>query len=235
MYEISGLQISPFKTMEDAVNFIVNTDGSVNDGFAVAVNAEKIISMRKNKDVRDILESATLRYSDGIGVVWALRKKGANCNRISGCDLWQKLMKKAGQINAKVYLVGATSQVMDQTLEKLYSQFNLEPIGAQHGYFDSEEGLVEKIVASNAEIVTVALGSPAQEKFIAKCRVAHPNAFYMGVGGTYDVYVGNVKRAPEWAQRYNIEWLYRVTKQPGRILRQPALLKFLILLLLNNL
>ena len=235
MYKVSGLQISPFKSIEEAVNSIINQDGSVCRGFAVAINAEKIISMRKSQNVRKILESATLRYSDGIGVVWALRKKGAICSRIPGCDLWQELMKRAGKRETRVFLVGAKSEVLDQTCEKLITKYNLLPVGVQHGYFNDEDLLIDKIAKSNAEIVTIALGSPAQEAFIAKCRIKHPNAFYMGVGGTYDVFVGNVKRAPIWAQKYCLEWLYRVAKQPSRMFRQTALLEFFTLLLFNRL
>ncbi|MCP5382488.1 MAG: WecB/TagA/CpsF family glycosyltransferase [Kordiimonadaceae bacterium] len=235
MFEVSGLKINNFETLDHAVGSIINQDGTINEGFAVAINAEKIISMRKNKNVREILESATFRYTDGIGVVWALRKKGAICNRIPGCDLWQALMRRAGENNTKVFLVGAKPEVLEQASEKLTNEFNVALVGAQHGYFVDEDILIEKIVASGAEIVTVAMGSPTQEKFIAKCRAQHPEAFYMGVGGTYDVFVGNVSRAPEWAQKYNLEWFYRVLKQPSRVIRQTVLLEYFALLMLNKL
>jgi len=235
MYRISELEVTPFRDMAHVVGSIVTQDGNVKSGFAIALNAEKIISMRKNPDVRKILEMATLRYPDGIGVVWALRKKGAECCRIPGCDLWVELMKTAGQKQTKVFLVGAKPDVMAATKAKLTCEFGVNLVGVQHGYFENEETLITQIADSGAKVITVAMGSPSQEKFIAKCRDKHPDAFYMGVGGTYDVYVGNVKRAPKWAQKSNLEWFYRAIKQPHRIFRQFIILKFLFLLISNKL
>ena len=235
MVDVSGLDITPFRDMDHAVSSILSEDDKVLAGFAIAINAEKIISLRKNEDVKRILESATLRYPDGIGVVWALRRKGAQCGRIPGCDLWIELMRAAGRKSTKVFLVGAKPHVMEQTSEKLKSEFQVNLVGNQHGYFEDEDKLIQEIVASEAKIVTVALGSPAQEKFISKCRLVHPDAFYMGVGGTYDVFVGNVKRAPKWAQDFNVEWLYRAVRQPSRIFRQSVLLEYFVLLVFNKL
>lgn len=235
MVDVSGLDITPYKTMGHAVNSILDKNGRVEPGFAIALNAEKIIGMRKNSEIRAVLETATLRYPDGIGVVWALKRKGIESVRIPGCDLWVELMKASARKKTKVYLVGAKPDVMARTCSKLAEQIDVNLVGHQHGYFECEETLINKIADSGADIVTVAMGSPEQERFISKCRVTHPNAFYMGVGGTYDVYVGEVKRAPVWAQKYNMEWLYRAMKQPSRILRQLALLKFFTLLLLNRL
>tara|TARA_B100001939_G_scaffold347979_1_gene371783 strand:+ start:21486 stop:22193 length:708 start_codon:yes stop_codon:yes gene_type:complete len=234
MYKVSGLEITPFKDIDQAVGAILDGEGHITPGFAIALNAEKIISMRRNNDVRRVLELATLRYPDGIGVVWALRRKGAECVRIPGCELWQELMKLAGQEQTKVFIVGAKPEVMDAAKEKLIREYNVNLVGAEHGYFEDEAKLIEQIVDSGAEIITVALGSPKQEKFIHKCRERHPNAFYMGVGGTYDVFVGNVQRAPDWMQRLNLEWFYRLLKQPTRISRQVVYLQYMLLLLTNR-
>jgi len=235
MVDVSGIDITPYKTMGDAVKSILDENGRVVPGFAIALNAEKIIAMRKDPKIKAVLKTATLRYPDGIGVVWVLKRKGFECARIPGCDLWVELMKASVRKKTKVYLVGAKPDVMERTRNKLINQMGVNLIGHQHGYFECEETLISNIVNSDAKIVTVAMGSPAQENFIAKCRIKHPNAFYMGVGGTYDVFVGEVRRAPIWAQKYNIEWLYRVMNQPSRIFRQFALLKFFMLLLLNKL
>ena len=233
--QVSNLAISPFQNMQEAVKAIINEDNKINPGFAIAINAEKIISMRKKPEVREILESATLRYPDGIGVVWALNKKGAKSTRIPGCELWEELMKTAGQQNIPVFIIGAKPDTLEATEKKLQSEFNVNLVGSQHGYFDDELKLINQIKASGARIVTVALGSPKQEKFIAKCREIYPEAFYMGVGGTYDVFVGNVQRAPAWAQKYHLEWFYRLAKQPTRISRQTVYIHYMLLLLTNRL
>ena len=100
--------------------------------------------------------------------------------------------------------------------------------GQRDGYFkpDQREALLERIRASGAAIVTVAMGSPKQEILMRDCRKVHPQALYMGVGGTYDVFTGHVKRAPKVWQNLGLEWLYRLLSQPSRIGRQLKLLKF---------
>ncbi|VEC58725.1 UDP-N-acetyl-D-mannosaminuronic acid transferase [Escherichia coli] len=92
-------------------------------------------------------------------------------------------------------------------------------VGSQDGYFKPEQrqALFERIHASGAQIVTVAMGSPKQEIFMRDCRLVHPDALYMGVGGTYDVFTGHVKRAPKIWQTLGLEWLYRLLSQPSRI------------------
>ena len=102
-------------------------------------------------------------------------------------------------------------------------------VGSQDGYFKPEQrqALFERIHASGAQIVTVAMGSPKQEIFMRDCRLVHPDALYMGVGGTYDVFTGHVKRAPKIWQTLGLEWLYRLLSQPSRIKRQLRLLRYL--------
>lgn len=102
-------------------------------------------------------------------------------------------------------------------------------VGSQDGYFKPEqrEILFNRIQASGAKIVTVAMGSPKQEIVIRDCRQVYPDALYMGIGGTYDVFTGHIKRAPKLWQRLGLEWLYRLLAQPSRIKRQVKLLRFL--------
>ena len=108
-------------------------------------------------------------------------------------------------------------------------QWNVNLAGTQDGYFTAEQrdALFERIRDSGAKIVTVAMGSPKQEIFMRDCRKIHPDALYMGVGGTYDVFTGHVKRAPKVWQNMGLEWLYRLLSQPTRFRRQLKLLKFL--------
>jgi len=175
-----------------------------------------------------------LRFADGIGVVWALRKKGAKqAARIPGCEFWMALMQKVGQVNQPVFLVGAKLEILNQVKAKLVCEWGVQVVGMQDGFFKDfqQDALIERIKASGTKIVTVAMGSPRQELFISQCRKSYPDAFYMGVGGTYDVFTGNVKRAPEWACKLNVEWLYRLASNPSRFFRQVVLLKYLALLL----
>ena len=153
----------------------------------------------------------------------------AQVSRVAGADLWEELMARAGKEGTPVFLVGGKPEVLAQTEAKLRNQWNVNIVGSQDGYFKPEQrqALFERIHASGAQIVTVAMGSPKQEIFMRDCRLVHPDALYMGVGGTYDVFTGHVKRAPKIWQTLGLEWLYRLLSQPSRIKRQLRLLRYL--------
>ncbi|MGR5112132.1 WecB/TagA/CpsF family glycosyltransferase [Vibrio jasicida] len=225
---IGGLEISAYDSMEHAVDSILHK-GNVVSGFAVAVNAEKIVSSYEKAEVKNILESATIRYPDGAGVSLVMSKRGCPSARIPGCDLWLELMKGSAPLSVPVFIVGAKPEVNQQTVDKLKQDLSVNVVDSCDGYFKDEAELIERIKQSQAKVVTVALGSPRQENFINKCREVYPEAFYMGVGGTYDVFTDRVKRAPQWAQKYNLEWFYRLACQPTRITRQLKLVKYLSL------
>ncbi|WP_448213050.1 PssE/Cps14G family polysaccharide biosynthesis glycosyltransferase [Colwellia sp. MEBiC06753] len=225
---VAGIPVNLFGSIQEAVDFILEDDGTPHFGSAIAINPEKIIYSIKDEQVRSVLMNASIRFADGIGVVSTLRRKtGQKISRIPGCELWESVMEKAGSTNAKVFLVGAKEEVISQTKSKLETQYGVTVCGYQNGYFDDEALLIDDIVKLQPHVITVALGSPRQEKFIAKCREKWPNAFYMGVGGTYDVYTNNVKRAPAFYRNLNLEWFYRLISQPTRVMRQRNLLTYL--------
>jgi UDP-N-acetyl-D-mannosaminouronate:lipid I N-acetyl-D-mannosaminouronosyltransferase len=136
------------------------------------------------------------------------------------------LMKSSGERNIPVFLIGASPAVLNNTIEKLQTSYSTNIVGHSDGYFTNEEQLILEIKNSGAKLVTVAMGSPKQELFINKCKEAEIQAFFMGVGGTYDVFTGNVKRAPKLFCDLGLEWFYRLASQPSRIIRQGNLLKF---------
>ena len=222
---IGGLPVTPFISMEQAVKTICS-DSHILPGFAVAINAEKVISASENPEVKQNLLLGTLLYADGIAVVKTIQKKGVENSRVPGCDLWKELMLKAARTNKHVYLLGAKEHVNQQTAEKLRQEFGLKSLTRRNGYFEEESLVIEEVRTIRPDIVTVAMGSPKQEQLITKLREAHPDAFYMGVGGSYDVFVGTVKRAPKVFQKLHLEWFYRLLAQPKRIFRQSALFKY---------
>ena len=160
----------------------------------------------------------------------AARKQLERFAKIAGVDLWEALMKRAGKERIPVFLVGGKPDILQRTAVALHAQWNINIVGSQHGYFSAAEknNLFERIRVSGATIVTVAMGSPGQEILMRECHRYYPQALYMGVGGGYDVFAGNVKRAPKIWQNSGLEWLYRLLSQPGRIGRQMKLFKFLI-------
>lgn len=235
---VGSLPLNLFKNMNDAVNHIITEEGQVIPGSAIAINPEKVIRSFEEPDVRDAIMSASIRYADGIGVVKTLaRKTKEKISRIPGCELWEAIMEKSGKFHLPVYLIGASSETINETKRKLQKQYNVKVCAVQDGYYDKskEHEIIEKIGLMQPKIVTVALGSPRQELFIQECRKICPNTFFMGVGGSYDVYTNKVTRAPLIYQRMNLEWFYRLMSQPKRLFRQTNLVKYLYLELTRQL
>jgi UDP-N-acetyl-D-mannosaminouronate:lipid I N-acetyl-D-mannosaminouronosyltransferase len=235
---VGSLPLNLFNNMDEAVSYIITNDGKVIPGSAIAINPEKVIRSFQETGVRDAIMSASIRYADGIGVVKTLvRKSKRKISRIPGCELWEAIMMKSGKFNLSVYLVGASAKTINETKNKLQQQYNVNVCAIQDGYFDEnkEHEVIEQIKVMQPNIVTVALGSPRQELFIQECRKYCPNTFFMGVGGSYDVYTNKVTRAPLIYQKMNLEWFYRLMSQPKRLFRQSKLVKYLYLELTRQL
>ena len=230
LYELRGLKLIGWRDMQHALDYLC-AGGEIKQGTLVAINAEKMLTLEDDEQVRTLIEAAEFKYADGISVVRSLRKKfpQARVSRVAGADLWEALMIRAGKEKIPVFLVGGKPEVLRQTELKLRLQYQVNIVGSQDGYFqaDQRQALFSRIRDSGAKIVTVAMGSPRQEILMRDCRICYPDALYMGVGGTYDVFTGHVKRAPKIWQQLGLEWLYRLLSQPCRIKRQLRLLRYL--------
>ncbi|MGI5310040.1 WecB/TagA/CpsF family glycosyltransferase [Rheinheimera sp. WS51] len=225
--KIGPVQVAAFNDMQHMLELVIKPDATVFAGSAIAINPEKILTAMQNPEIEAVINQADLRYADGIGVVKVMRKRlGKQVQRIPGCEFWQQLMLRAAQYQVPVFIVGAKPEVNQQTATKLKQQ-QVNLVGAIDGYFKDEAALTASIKQSGAKIVSVAMGSPKQELLIQRLAKAHPNCFYMGVGGTYDVFTGNVKRAPALWCKLNLEWAYRLLLQPSRIGRQLGLLRYI--------
>ncbi|SNY44383.1 UDP-N-acetyl-D-mannosaminouronate:lipid I N-acetyl-D-mannosaminouronosyltransferase [Arsukibacterium tuosuense] len=225
--KIGVINVAAFNNMAALLGYIVPAEGPVFAGSAVAINPEKVLSASRNPQLREVIEAADIRYADGIGVVKAMRRRlGRHVERIPGCELWQELMLRAAHYQVPVFIIGAKPEVLAQTRDKLIAA-GTRLAGAVDGYFSDEAALIDQLKHTKPRIVSVAMGSPRQELLIQRLRQAHPDCFYMGVGGTYDVYTGNVKRAPALWCKLNLEWAYRLVLQPSRIGRQLGLLRYL--------
>lgn len=232
---VGGIDVMAFRDMQQLVEFIVRDDGSVFAGSAIAINPEKVMKAQEDASIRDMLNDAEIRYADGMGVVKAMQKKlGQPVQRVPGCETWEAIMYRAAAKQVPVFLIGAKPEVLAQTQAKLTSA-GVQVVGCQDGYFKDEDALIAQVKASGAKIVTVAMGSPRQEKFIQKAKPQLPGCYFMGVGGTYDVFTGHVKRAPEIWCKLNLEWAYRLIDQPSRIKRQWSLVEYLWLYLRGKL
>ena len=227
---INGVKVNGFNSKEDIINYAF-----ANKGILVAVNAEKIINATDK--TRQIINN-NISYPDGIGAVMALKHKGyKNAVKIPGCELWLDIVKSSYK-EKSFYLVGGTEDTIQNTKTKLLEDFEgINIIGYRNGYIKTEEEklkLIEDIELKKPDIVFVAMGSPKQELLMQEMLEKH-KAVYQGLGGSFDVYIGKVERAPEWWLKNNLEWAYRIFKQPTRIKRQISLLKFLFLLKIGKL
>lgn len=232
---VGGLDVMAFASMQQLAEFIVHDDGTVFAGSAIAINPEKVMKAREDAALKTMLNQAELRYADGMGVVKVMQKKlGRKVERVPGCETWEAIMYRAAAKKVPVFLVGAKPEVLQQTRDKL-SAAGVHVVGAQDGYFKDEAALLQQIQHSGAKIITIAMGSPKQELLIERAKKVIPAAYFMGVGGTYDVFTGNVKRAPALWCKLNLEWAYRLLSQPSRIKRQWSLVEYLWLYLTGKL
>jgi UDP-N-acetyl-D-mannosaminouronate:lipid I N-acetyl-D-mannosaminouronosyltransferase len=200
----------------------------------VAVNAEKILHATDQS--RNII-NRNLGYPDGIGAVWALQKKGfKDTVKIPGCELWLDIITHTYK-NKSFYLVGGKQHVIEETVEILKKEFKgINILNYRNGYVKTAQekiDLIENIKALKPDVVFVAMGSPRQELLMEDMQKFH-QATYQGLGGSFDVYTGHVERAPKWWVNSNLEWAYRLIKQPSRIKRQIHLVSFCIKLQLNK-
>lgn len=225
--EIRGIEILAAQNQAEMVDFLMNAQG-IKSGMLVAINAEKVVLAEENPLIKQLIAQAAYKYADGISIVKSIERKFPQyrgIERIAGVDLWQALMTRAAEQGAAVFLVGATADVLAKARQKL-TACGVNIVGWQDGYFDDEQAVIAQIRESGAKFVSVAMGSPKQEAFMQKALAAYPNTLYMGVGGSYDVFVGKVKRAPHCWQKWGLEWLYRLLSQPTRWRRQLRLLKY---------
>ena len=201
----------------------------------VVVNVAKLVNMRTDSQLRESVHSCDIINIDGMGVVLGARFLGHSVpERIAGVDLFHELLKMSATNQFSVFLLGAKHEVVSQATTNVLALYpGLKVAGYHHGYFwDDEAALVEKVRTSGAQLLFVAITSPKKENFINRWRDQLGVDFVMGVGGTFDVVAGKVKRAPKWMQQYGLEWLYRVMQEPGRMWKRYLTTNFKFALLL---
>lgn len=218
-HELRGIEILGYRNEKELVDELFDGAGT-RTGIMVAINAEKVVVSERNPALRRVIAEAEFCYADGISIVRSIRRKyGVQIDRIPGVELWQSMMRRAGELGTSVFVVGGRPAVLDVVQRRLRDEWQVNVVGSRHGYFDAAEraALIDRIRRSGASIVTVALGSPKQELFMRECRQVHPDALYIGVGGTFDIVSGATKRAPEVFRRLQLEWFYRIASQPTRL------------------
>ena len=212
-------------SMEETVSYITNRIEKKEFLQHVVVNVAKLVNMQKDIQLAESVRACDLINIDGMGVVIGARFMGHDIpERVAGVDLFHNLLDMSAEKGFPVFLLGAEEEIVSKTVEKVNDQHQgINVVGYHHGYFwDDEEAVVEKIKASGARLLFVAITSPKKENFINKWQDQLGVDFVMGVGGTFDVVAGKVKRAPVWMQSHGLEWFYRVMQEPGRMWKRYA-------------
>jgi N-acetylglucosaminyldiphosphoundecaprenol N-acetyl-beta-D-mannosaminyltransferase len=209
-------------TMQQTLNQIEHAIYHHSSIHHVVVNAAKIVHAQKNKELYDAIVNCDIINADGQAVVWASRLLGNPLpERVAGIDLMQELVSLSSKRNFKIFFLGAKEEVVHSVVTKYTEKYGSSIIaGYRNGYFDIEkEGgkVALQIRESGAHILFVAITSPKKEIFLNTYKAFIDTPFIMGVGGSFDVVSGKVKRAPRWMQKNGLEWLYRVYQEPRRM------------------
>ena len=211
-------------TMEQAVSRVFGFFETTECHSVYTPNPEIIMAAQKDKALMDALYHASLIVPDGIGVVLASRLfKGPKLpERVAGYDLVQNLFAHMATTDYTVYFLGGAPGVSEEAAKVMQKKYKgLKITGTDHGYFkeSEEEAVIQRIQAAKPDLLLVGLGAPKQEKWIEKNRGVLPVKVCIGVGGSFDVMAGKVKRAPVAFQKLGLEWFYRLITQPTRAKR----------------
>lgn len=191
----------------------------------VTINAEMVVASQKDKELDRIIRNANLVVPDGAGVVWALRlaqAKNSKVQRLPGIELAASALASAARLGKEVALIGGRPEVMNKLVEDLPQLHpGIKITAYQNGFYDrsEEQAILERMAETRPRLILVALGVPKQEFFIDQYKHLFPQAVMIGVGGSFDVWTGFVKRAPLTFQKFHCEWLYRLLKEPWRLSR----------------
>ncbi|MUP38465.1 WecB/TagA/CpsF family glycosyltransferase [Labilibaculum euxinus] len=208
-------------TMKETLHLI---DDSIRDKKPIqhiVVNAAKLVHMQTDTELYKSVVASDIINADGMAVVWAAGLLGEPLpERVSGVDLMQELVILAAKKKYRIFFFGGKEEVVSEVVRKYTSVFGEEIIaGFRNGYFnkDQEADIAAQIAASNADILFVAISSPTKEIFLNTYKDQLKVSFIMGVGGSFDVVAGKVKRAPLWMQNSGLEWFYRFLQEPRRM------------------
>lgn len=224
--EILGVPVDCL-TMEDALDLAASISTRTAPQTVMAVNPEKVMRARYDRQLLEQLRRARMLIPDGIGVVLAARMLGlGRLKRVPGSELMPRLCELAAREGHRVFLFGASPDVNARTAEVLRRRYKgLVIAGTEHGFLaeDDMPDLIQRINSLGVDFLFVALGSPKQEDWIDRYIPHLQVKLCQGVGGTFDVIAGCVRRAPLVFRAVHLEWLYRLVTNPRRLRRQTAL------------
>jgi N-acetylglucosaminyldiphosphoundecaprenol N-acetyl-beta-D-mannosaminyltransferase len=216
--------------MADALQKIEQLIQRREPSLVITADANAILIALEDAEFRQLLETAPLVTADGAGLTWAgKRLRQPFPERVSGVDLVEHLTRLSHEKGYRLYFLGAAPGVAEKAAQNLLLKYpNAQIVGVQHGYFQptDEPAIAAQVAAARPDVLLVGMGMPRQEKWAWKHRVVLGVPVMIGVGGSFDVYGGVVKRAPRWMQRLGCEWLWRLLQDPRKIKKVRNLPRF---------
>lgn len=203
----------------------------------VTANPDIVMQTRKDASYKEVVQQADIVSADGIGIIYAAKMMGQPLKeRIPGVELVDDLLHLAEEKGYSCYFLGAEESVNERAVAQIKKTFpQLRVAGNHHGYFDLAEATIAgDIAAVKPDIIFVALGAPKQEMWISTYKERFDKGLFIGVGGSFDIYAGAVKRAPNIWIKLNLEWLHRIVVQPSRLGRIWSAVWFMILIALGR-
>jgi len=220
VFELLGLKIDNIP-MQSAIQTIQEALLEKRQSAVFFVNPDCMNQSVANHDYRKALTEADFLLPDGIGLVIAGKLLGTPLREnINGTDMLPFLCEMAATEKRSIYLLGGKPGVAERAAGIMARNYGVSIAGVMHGYFDREtesKGVIEAINASKASILLVAFGAPLQEQWIVRHRALLQPTILMGVGGLFDFFSGNIKRAPRWMREIGLEWVYRLMQEPERM------------------
>lgn len=219
-------------SMKDTVKFLTEAVQSGQPHHVITANPIMVMTAVNHPEYKQMMQSAEIIVPDGTGIVWAASVGGEPLEgRVTGFELLHELLKVGETYRWKFFLLGTTAEVIQEAAERLQMQYPAAIIcGYRDGFFgpDEDAAVIEQIRAASPDILFVARGADNQEPWIAQHKQALQVPVVMGVGGSFDIISGKLKRAPKVFQKLRLEWFYRLLKEPTRYKRMLALPKFVV-------
>lgn len=233
--ELAGIKVDNI-TLDESIEKLKELVSGKTPHLIVTPNPEMIVASQKDQELKEIINTASLRLPDGISMVVVSRILGKPLKeRVSGIDFLIKACELSSKSGWKIFLFGGAEGIAKKAGEKLKEKYpKLQIIGTYQGYFQNDSEIITLIKNAKPDILFAGLGAVRQEKWLAKYLNELKVPVCVGIGGSFDVISGEKKRAPEIFQKLCIEWLYRLITEPSRWRRQLALPKFLWLAFTRN-
>jgi len=223
-------------TMLETVEIIDEAIQNNKQIFHTVINAGKVVAMQKDKQLFHSIVSADIINADGQAIVWASRILGKRVpERVTGIDLMEALVELAYTKHYKIFFLGAKKEVVNEVVRSYSEKYSPDILaGYRNGYFSADEqsAIALQISESNADMLFVAISSPVKENFLDQYRGIFKNVkLIMGVGGSFDVIAGKIKRSPLWMQQTGLEWLHRFAQEPKRMWKRYTIGNLIFILL----